>query len=278
MHCPIIDCHCHIYPEKIALKAVESISEFYHLPMCYDGRLETLLSASKENGVTHSVIFSVATKPAQVRSINRFIAEMVAQNPNRFIGLGTLHPDSDNIQEEVEEIIRLGLKGVKLHPDIQRIALDDKRCDRIYQACEGVLPVLVHAGDSRYDYSNPNRLKNVLEKYPKLTVIGAHFAGYSVWDEAEKQLSGYQNLYVDCSSSLALITKEKALKIIRTYGAERVLYATDFPMWSFEEELKRIQALGLTKKEKQQIFYKNACALFGLDEKVIEQQAQENRR
>ena len=159
----IIDCHCHIYPEKIVHKAVESIGRFYDIPMRNDGRLQTLVSESEKNGITHNIIFSVATKPAQVRSINAFIADAVSQYPDRFIGLGALHPDSDDIEAEVDEIIALGLKGVKLHPDIQGIAIDDERCDKIYRVIEGKLPLLIHAGDKRYDFSNPNRIKPILE-------------------------------------------------------------------------------------------------------------------
>ncbi len=261
----IIDCHCHIYPEKIVTKAVESIGRFYGIAMSNDGRLQTLITESEKNGITHNVIFSVATKPSQVRSINTFIADMVNKHSSRFIGLGTLHPDSDDIEAEVEELIALGLRGVKLHPDIQGIAVDDERCERIYRACEGKIPVLLHAGDDRYDYSNPNRIKTVLQRHSKLTVIAAHLGGYSVWEQASKELSSYSNLFVDCSSSLAMLTPEKATQIIRRYGAARVLFATDFPMWRIDEEMARFNALELTEEEKERIFYKNAIEVFSLE-------------
>ncbi len=260
----IIDSHCHVYPEKIAEKAVESIGKFYSIAMDYDGRIETLVSESEKNGITHSVIFSVATKPAQVRSINHFIADTVKSRPDRFIGLGTLHPDSEDIESEVDEIIALGLRGVKLHPDIQAIALDDERCERIYSAIEGKIPLLVHAGDERYKYSNPENIKKVLTAHPRLTVIAAHLGGYSIWEQAAKELAPYENLFVDCSSSLAMLTAQKAEELIRTYGTERVLFATDFPMWKIDEEMARFNALNLTREEKESIFYKNAIRVFGL--------------
>lgn len=264
----IIDCHCHVYPEKIVQKAVESIGKFYDIPMQSDGRTETLIKESEKVGITHNVIFSVATKPAQVRSINHFIAEVVSKYPKRFIGLGTLHPDSDEIESEVDEIISLSLKGVKLHPDIQGIAVDDPRCMKIYEACRGKLPVLVHAGDKRYDFSNPDRIATVLEKFPDLTLIAAHFGGYSVWDEAVEKLCKYPNVYVDCSSSMAMISAEKATEIIHKYGAEKVLYATDFPMWPLDEEMQRFNALSLTDEERELIFYKNALRVFGLQKNI----------
>lgn len=266
---PIIDCHCHIYPSKIAEKAVLGIGNFYHLDMCYDGRLETLISENDKNGITHSLIFSVATKPSQTQSINSFIADNVMQAPDRFTGLGTLHPDSSDLKGDVEHIIELGLKGVKLHPDIQGIKIDDDRCMKIFELCQGRLPVLMHTGDSRYDYSNPNHLVPVLKAFPNLTVIGAHFGGYSVWDDVEKSLAGFKNLYVDCSSALAFMPPEKGRELVRFYGADHVIFGTDFPMWNIKDELTRFEMLGLTEEEKQKIYYKNACALFGIDQKKL---------
>lgn len=266
---PIIDCHCHIYPDKIAEKATVGIGKFYDLKMEYDGRLDTLLRESDKAGIKHSLIFSVATKPEQADSINRYIAGEVEAFPERFTGLGAIHPNSSRIDEEIDYLLSLGLKGVKLHPDIQEVAINDRRCYKIYERLEGVAPVLLHTGDSRYNYSNPENLIPVLKDFPNLKVIGAHFGGYSVWDKVE-ELQGFDNLYVDCSSSLAFLTPEKARELVRFYGVEHVLFATDFPMWNFSDELARFEKIGLTEEEKEQIYYKNACKLFQIDEKKLE--------
>ncbi|MBR0514646.1 MAG: amidohydrolase family protein [Clostridia bacterium] len=56
---------------------------------------------------------------------------------------------------------------------------------RIFALCEAAgLPVLVHTGDQRFDCSNPNRIVNVLRTFPKLKFVGAHFGGWSMWDDA----------------------------------------------------------------------------------------------
>ena len=75
MSYPIIDCHCHIYPDRIADKAVEGISKFYDLPMSYNGRATSLIDEGEKIGVKHNIIFSVATTPKQVSSINSFISD-----------------------------------------------------------------------------------------------------------------------------------------------------------------------------------------------------------
>ena len=192
----IIDAHCHIYPDKIAQKASDSTSDFYHMPSRLDGKISTLLDMGGKAGIDHFVVQSVATSPKQVSSINKFIADAVANSNGKFTGLGTMHPDSEDIETDFNEILNLGLKGVKLHPDIQQFKIDDYRMLKIYELCEGRLPILMHTGDSRFDYSNPNRMVPIMDIYKNLTVIGAHFGGWSVWEEATEKLSGYKNFKI----------------------------------------------------------------------------------
>lgn len=263
----IIDSHCHIYPDKIAAKASASTSDFYKMPSLFDGKISTLLERGGAAGIEHFIVQSVATTPKQVSGINRFIAEAVADSSGRFTGLGTLHPDSENIEAEVDEIITLGLKGVKLHPDIQQVGIDDIRMHPIYKACQGRLPILMHTGDYRFDFSNPNQMLPVLKKYPNLTVVGAHFGGWSVWDEATEKLSKYKNFYVDCSSSLYAMTPQKAKKLIMAYGTERVLFGTDYPMWEIKTEIERFMQIDLTEEEREDILHNNAVKLF-IDGKI----------
>ena len=260
----IIDSHCHVYPDKIAQKASDATATFYELPPSLDGRISTLLEHGERAGIEHFIVQSVATTPKQVSSINNFIAQAVAESGGRFTGLGTLHPDSEDMKADVDEIIALGLKGVKLHPDIQKVKLDDPRMHKMYELCEGRLPMLLHTGDCRYDNSNPNRLIPILEKYPNLTVIGAHFGGWSIGEEATKQLYTYKNFLVDCSSSLYAISKEKAKELILAYGTDRVLFGTDYPLWTPEEEIERFMSLDLTDEQREDILYNNTAKLFNI--------------
>lgn len=261
----VIDAHCHIYPDKIASRAVAGTDGFYGINSACKGTVSDLENMGVAAGVDHFVVQSVATTPHQVKSINEFIAQSVAQSGGRFTGLGTLHPDSDDIKGDIEHLVELGLKGVKLHPDIQQFKIDDYRCLKIYELCEQLkLPILMHTGDNRYDFSNPNRLLPVMEIYTEMTVIGAHLGGWSVWDEAASKLAGIPNLYVDCSSSLYCLDSQKAKEIIYAYGVDRVLFGTDYPMWEPVEELKRFFNIGLTEEENKKILYENASKLFGI--------------
>ncbi len=261
----IIDAHCHIYPDKIAKKAAKATCDFYSgLGSTLDGTVSTLLKEADIAGIEHCIVQSVATTPKQVSRINSFIANSVTKSKGKFTGLGTLHPDSEDVKADIDEIIGLGLKGVKLHPDIQQFKIDDYRMLKIYELCEGRLPLLVHTGDNRYDYSNPNRMIPVLDIYKNLTVIGAHFGGWSIWEEATQKLSGYKNFYVDCSSSLYAITPEKAKELITIYGTNRVLFGTDYPMWKPKDEIERFMQIDLTDKQREDILYNNSARLFNI--------------
>ncbi len=258
----IFDFHCHIYPDKIAERATMATGDFYgtSAPEC-KGTVSDLLACCDEAGISGALVQSVATTPAQVQSINAFIARTVAENP-RLVGFGTLHPASEDIEADVNHLIGLGLKGVKLHPDIQAFALDDPHCMNLFEACADRLPFLIHMGDYRYQYSNPKQVVPVLEAFPHTTVIGAHLGGWSVWDEAVSAFCGkYDQLMVDSSSCLFTISPERYFSLIRRYGSDRVLFGSDYPMWTPKTELEQLLKLPFREDELEQILYKNAKTL-----------------
>ena len=264
----IIDFHAHIYPDKIAAKATESVGNFYNIPMSGScGSVGKLLEYGRLGGTTRYVVHSVATSVAQVRAINEFIAGQCRLHPE-MLGFGAYHPDMtpEQAQENLDHIVSLGLRGVKVHPDFQRFRIDDRRQYPFYEmlSARGI-PILFHTGDYRYDFSGPRRLAALVRDFPRLTAIGAHFAGWSEWDAVPDCIGPSENLWVDCSSSLAFLEPDAAVRLVRHFGADRVLYGTDFPMWRADEELARFNRLDLTEEERQLIFCGNAKRLLGLD-------------
>ncbi len=253
----IWDMHGHIYPEKIAAKAAQTIGEFYGMPMRYAGSSEELAASGGRIGLTRQLVCSCATTPAQVHSINTFIAQECKAHP-QFIGFGTLHPDMDNAEEEARRIIALGLVGVKLHPDFVRFQIDTPRALELYRVVSAYrLPVLFHTGDKRFDFSSPRRLANALDKVPALVAIAAHFGGYTEWEH----VAGYlirPNVYFDTSSTLFALSAERAAELLRVLGTDRFFFGVDFPMWDHSEELARFDRLPLTEKERRAILSENA--------------------
>lgn len=253
----IIDFHTHIYPDKIAGKAAGSIADFYRLDGDgLIGSVDNLIKLEKEAGVEQSVVLPVAMKPSQVRRVNEFIGETTRKHPN-LIGFGTVHAGMGDLCEEGEYLIRNGYHGVKIHPDMQQFAIDDLRLYPFYDLIQGKLPIIFHMGDSRFNYSNPVKLRIVLQQFPRLTCIAAHLGGLEMYDIA------YDNLYemdccLDISSVLRFSPGDEVLKWIRAYGAERMIFGTDFPLWNPVHEVKTFQSLGLTGNELDQIAHKTA--------------------
>ena len=259
----IWDIHAHVFPEKIVDKAVQSIGSFYGYPMETDGRVDTLLSDYRSCGIKKGVIHSVAVSPRQVESINRFIAETQSAHPEELLGFGTIHALCEDPEAVIAQVESLGLHGIKIHPDMQRFALDSPEAMRMFEALEGRLPVLIHTGDTRYAYSRPAQMQTVAKTFPGLTCICAHLGGWSEWEDAYRSLASCDNVWVDTSSSLYALSPRQSADIIRHYDRSRVLFGTDFPMWTPSEELGRFRMLPLSEEEQEAILWKNACALLG---------------
>ncbi len=252
----LIDFHAHVYPDKIAEKATASTCDFYGLKTDLTGTTSVLLEQGKKAGISEFVLLPVATKPEQVRHINEFIlGEM--HSHREFHGFGTLHAAMEAPAEETEFIISSGLEGVKLHPDTQRFPIDDERLFPVYDRLQGGLPVLIHCGDTRYDYSHPRRLRRILDEFPRLNVIAAHLGGWSMFDTAFEYLRD-KDCYFDISSCMMFLPPEKMREYISGYGADRILFGTDFPLWNPVNEVESFLRLGLNDEDREKIAFRNA--------------------
>lgn len=268
----VADVHAHIYPDKIAQKATASVSRFYDIDMAVEaGTPEVLLENGSKIGCERYLVCSVATKLEQVDSIGDFIASQCDLHPE-FLGLGAYHQDETDPVRALDRVQDKGLVGVKIHPDFQHVNIDDDRLMPLYrELASRKLPILVHMGDDRVDYSSPQRLVRVLDKVPDLVVIAAHFGGYRTWDEAARAVDDLDdlagsNVHFDTSSSLFFLEPDYAADLVHHFGADRMLFGVDYPMWDHSKEFKRFLGMGLTEEENRVILYDNFAHLFGLDQ------------
>ena len=253
----IIDIHTHIYPNKIARKATHSVEGFYQLEGSnMDGTVEMLLERGAQAGISQYVVLPVSNLPNRVQSINDFILEQTSLHDN-FIGFGTVHAGMEGISDEVERILNMGLRGIKMHPDSQRFPIDDLRLFPVYDAIQGKIPVILHMGDQRYNYSHPVRLRRILDIFPRLEVIAAHFGGYSMYHTARELLWDTDCVF-DISSALMFMEQGQPERYIQSYGTERCAYGTDYPLWDPVNEVKRFRQLHLTDDQFDQIAHKTA--------------------
>ena len=78
----IIDFHTHLWPEKVAEKAKEYLENAFKIPMSAIPIEKNLLAEMDKNGVSKSIIASVASRPEQVEHINNWLFKL---NSERFI-------------------------------------------------------------------------------------------------------------------------------------------------------------------------------------------------
>ncbi len=263
----IVDSHVHIFQPRIALAAVMATNAFYdgscnqeipvpatlgHLP----GTVDDLLPRMERDGVARSVVFSTATAPHQVQIVNDFISGVCREHPN-LIGVGTMHPDYPDFEGELRRMKEIGLVGVKLHPDIQRFPLDDKRLMPLFElmSAEGLF-LIAHTGDYRYDYSTPRRMANVAKVFPKLRCIAPHCGGWSEWADARECLV-LPNVYIDTSSTLPFGAYEAAKKAFEVFDPTHIFFGTDYPMWEPGEELERFFSLKLGDRLNEMVLGEN---------------------
>lgn len=179
----IIDFHTHIFPDKIAGATIEKLSKASDSPAYTDGTKDGLQRSMEESGVDISVVLPVVTKPQQFTSVNRYAREITPEQfcgGGEFLSFGGIHPDTENYKAEVDQIADMGLKGIKLHPDYQRVFIDDIRYMRIMdRAAERRLIVVAHAGVDvglpEVVHCTPKRVERVLRQ------IDGAFWSWHIW-------------------------------------------------------------------------------------------------
>ncbi len=269
----IIDFHTHIFPDSLAWKVMPKLTADFNEPASTDGTADGLLRSMQESRIDLSVVLPVVTNPRQFRSITQFALQInerfehVTQGP-RLLSFAGIHPDSADYMGELNTIKELGFKGIKLHPDDQKVLIDDIRYKRIIaRACELDLIVSIHAG---YDpvspqliHAAPRPIARMLDDVRPQKVVLAHLGSNLFYDEAERTLVG-RDVYLDTSFSIRHIEPDQMLRIIRNHGHKKVLFGSDVPWTSQKKDLKTFLDLELTPMEQEDILYRNARRLLRL--------------
>src|SRR6266699_7039910 len=188
----ITDCHIHIQPiEMFKPQALElmkkqrpnfdQIAEFCRSPQAF---LKYLDAAGVERAV---LINYVAPEVIGFTSgVNQFVTDYTKENPKRLISCGSLHPrHTPNVLADVEQLLRLGIRMIKIHPPHQLLFPNDyltgvKELEIIYRAAEANgVPVMFHTGTSvfpgaRNKYGDPIYVDDVAVDFPKLKILLAH--------------------------------------------------------------------------------------------------------
>lgn len=278
----VIDFHTHVFPDDIALPAVEKMSQAAHIPHYTDGTEDCLRRSMEEACFARSVVLPVATNPLKAGHINTVNAEK--NDRGDIIYFGCIHPDQNDWYEELGRISNLGFRGIKVHPAYQHVDFDDIRYLRILERCAELdLICVTHAGRDiglPQEYRcTPEMILNAIDEtgIPKLVL--AHMGCWGEWESAADMLAG-TGVYIDtsfsqrshgsldgyyCSEGSRMLNDDRFTGLIRRYGADHTLFGTDSPWTDQKEALEIFLELPLTVEEKKRILYGNAEKLLGLD-------------
>ena len=264
----VIDFHTHIFPDKIAAASIAHLENVSGVTAATNGTLEGLLASMEKNNVDLSVILPVVTKPSQFESVNRFAAEVNQKYKGKLISFGGIHPDSEDYKRELDKIKELGLPGIKLHPDYQKVMIDDERNMRIIEYADSLgLMIMVHAGiDIGLPppvHCPPDKAARVIDALKPEKMILAHFGGWKQWEEVYELLAG-RNVYFDTSFTFDYIEQDMFLKILEKHGYEKVLFATDSPWSVVGKAVQTVRDMPHAEKVKEDILSGNAGRLLGL--------------
>lgn len=260
----VFDIHTHTYPEAISERACVNLGRFYNFVTEGKGTYADLESQAVENNVGGYLLFSVATNAHQVEKVNTSIAELVKLSRShgfKSYGFAGMHQDFSDFEGELDRCISLGLCGVKLHPDIQGVDINDNRLLPLYELMqERGLRLYLHMGDDRpeYRFSEAKKLVDILERFPSLVVVAAHLGGFRAWEASAHLLAGHENVWYDTSSALWAMTPEYAEELIARLGYDRVMFGTDYPVKRTKGELERFFKLRLTDSQREDILWNNA--------------------
>jgi uncharacterized protein len=277
----ITDCHIHIQPlEMFRPTALDLLKRKRHnfdqiVEFCSSPR--SFLKHLDQAGIDRAVLINyVAPEVIGFTSgVNQYIADYTKENPKRLISCGGLHPRSSvNIMADVEQILRLGIRMVKIHPPHQLLFPNDylngvKELEIIYRAAEANgVPVMFHTGTSIFEgarnrYGDPIYIDDVAVDFPKMKILLAH-GGRPLWmNSAFFLLRRHPNVFLDISG----IPPQTLLKYFPRLEeiAGKALFGTDWPgpgVPEIKKNLDDFRALPLSEEAKQQILSKTALSIW----------------
>jgi uncharacterized protein len=277
----ITDCHIHIEPLELfkphALALIkgkrtnfDEIEEYCRSPKAFLKYLDRC-------GIDRAVLINYVAPEVMglTSAVNQFVADYTLHDPKRLISCGSLHPrHTSNIMADVEHILRLGIRLIKIHPPHQLLFPNDylhgvKELEIIYRAAEANgIPVMFHTGTSvfpgaRNKYGDPIHLDDVAVDFPKMKIILAH-GGRPLWmDTAFFLLRRHPNVFLEISG----IPPKTLLKYFPRLAeiAQKTMFGTDWPSPGVEDvkrNLDEFRTLPISEEMRAQILGKTAASLW----------------
>lgn len=202
---------------------------------------------------------------------NNRVAEIVQAFPDRFVGVAAV--DLANPVKAVRELHRavheLGFKALRIIPWLWKLPPNDKLYYPLYVKCiELDIPFCTQVGHTGpLMPSETGRpipyIDEVALTFPELKIVGGHI-GYPWTDEMIALAWKHANVYIDTSAYMPRYYPPQLVHFMNSYGKDKVLFGSNFPMLNLEKCTKQVSELGLSEEALDAFLTRNARRVFQL--------------
>ncbi len=244
----LIDTHIHIMPKY----RLRGLARWMNKAFPTFGVSETttpddLVNELQEGGITHFFNLIYPLREDETVKLNQFNADFCKKTPGA-VPFASIHQDSPDKARLAEKTLKENdFVGFKLHPFVQNFDPWDRRMDPFYAFLqEAGKPVLFHTGfEDFYQKEMPvQKLREILQKYPKLPVVFVHMAFPNI-EEVFAMMDEFPELYLDATGVFFFLRRgvepyipshlaDGRLAEILTKGLEknrgRVMFGSDHPV------------------------------------------------
>lgn len=226
--------------------------------------------ASMDGGSVDRALISAWQGPGWDLITNDEVAGFVAEAPGRLVGVGSV--DISRPMDAVREIRRcvetLGFKAIRVLPWLAERPPTDRLFYPVYAACCDLgVPFCTQIGHTGplmpSEVGRPIYLDQVALDFPELVIVAGHI-GYPWTEEAVAVATKHENVYIDTSAYTAARYPPELVRYLKTNGRAKVLFGTNYPMFSHAKALEGLDALGLTPEVMELFLAGNSARVFGV--------------
>ncbi len=238
--------------------------------------VEQMLAEMDDAGVDRILLSAFYHKDMAVAS-NEEVAEHCQRHPDRFVGSGTVNVlrKPMDVARDVERLVtELGMKAIRLEPYMYGdgttgLPPTDKHYWPVFIKCSELgVPVCIQVGHTGpllpSECGRPIHLDEVALAFPDLTIIGCHLG--QPWEDEMMILAWkHPNIYVETSARTPKYWPQSFIDFTKGRGRDKVLWATDYPLLTFERTLAELEELGLSDEVFRKVVRDNAVRAFNLE-------------
>jgi uncharacterized protein len=223
-----------------------------------------LIAEMDAAGVSRAVLNAV---PGTIEEVLAFVRAY----PDRFVFSAEFDPRRGmaTVAEMKRLVAEEGLALVRVVPFEFELPPDHPFFFPLYAACAELgVPVSMTMGmpgpPMPAEVGRPLHLDPVCRFFPELQVVMAHGAD-PWWDEAIRMMVKFANLRMMISDCAPRHLPPSLIHYMNTRGRSKVLFATGYPVLSFERSLAEVEALELRPGVAEDFLHGNASRLLGGD-------------